>query len=105
MIMKYSKVDYRNEFHIETLINWLLDEVRSAGGDGDAIWHCLQYDVYELLPIIEKLNKKVKWQIELQEKQDGGCIAWWDNQECILITNSEIVWNQRPSWQQCSIQC
>ena len=100
----HDTIDYRNEHHVENLLNWLLDIVGSAGGDGDAIWYSLFYDVREILPIVEKLNKKVKWEIELKEKQDGRYIAWWSGQECILITNSETMWNQRPSWQQCSIQ-
>lgn len=102
--MKYDIVDYRNEHHLETLLNWLLDEVRSAGGDGDAIWYSVCYDVHQLLPIIEKLNKKVKWEIQAKQEHDGNYIIWGGGQECILITNSEIMWNQRPSWQQCSIQ-
>lgn len=102
--MKYDIVDYRNEHHLETLLNWLLDEVRSAGGDGDAIWYSVCYDVHQLLPIIEKLNKKVKWEIHAKQEYDGNYVIWGSGQECILITNSEIMWNQRPSWQQCSIQ-
>ena len=102
--MNYDTIDERNKDHIKILLKWLYDEVVSAGGDGDAIWYSLLYDVRQLLPIVEKLNKKVKWQIELKEKQDGRYIAWWNGQECILITNSETMWNQRPSWQQCCIQ-
>jgi hypothetical protein len=100
----YDIVDYRNEHHLEILLNWLMTEVRSSGGDGDAIWYSLFYDVRKILPIVEKLNKKVKWKIELKERQDGRYIVWGDNQECVIITNSETMWNQRPSWQQCSIQ-
>ena len=102
--MKYNIVDYRNEFHLEILLIWLLTEVRSAGGDGDAIWYSVRYDIHQLLPIIEKLNQKVKWKIEAKEEHDGKYIIWGDGQECVLITNSETMWNERPSWQQCSIK-
>ena len=102
--LNYDIVDYRNEDHLETLLNWLVREVRSSGGDGDAIWYSVFYDVNQLLPVVEKLNKKINWQIELKENNDGKYIAWGDNQECVIITNSETMWNQRPFWQQVSIK-
>ena len=103
--MIYDIVDDRNKEHITTLLKWLVYEVKSACGDGDAIWYSKFYDINAILPLVEELNKEVEWNIDLVKMPCGReYISWGLNQEAMLITNDESMWNERPSWQQCSIQ-
>ena len=95
----YDNIDDRNKDHIKNLLSWILDEVISAGGDGDALWYSKFYSVDEILPIVEECNK-YGWKIEKHSDR----ISWWDNQEGITITNNEQHWNDAPSWQQVMIK-
>ena len=95
----YCNIDDKNKEHIKFLINWLYDEVISAGGDGDALWYSEYFHVDEILPLVKELNIKFKWEIEKKDE----CISIGENQEWILITNNKIYWDDAPSWQQVKI--
>jgi hypothetical protein len=90
-----------NKEHLKTLIKWLIEEVQSAGGDGDGIWHSQYYSIDQLKALIieEKLMSK-HWQLEMCNP-DGFWM--FGNQECLLITNSKEDFDNRPSWQQVSL--
>jgi hypothetical protein len=97
---------FNDEEHLENLLRWLIDEVMSAGGDGDAIWHSKYRTIDELLPFVAKINKELnlKWTIKINETPDGNAyLSWHNGQEALIITNSKKMWDNRPSWQQCSI--
>lgn len=103
--MKDDIVDDRNKEHIATLLKWLVYQVKSSGGDGDAIWYSKFYSTDAILPLVEELNKDVEWCIDLVKMPCGKeYISWGVNQEGIIITNDERMWKERPFWQQCSIQ-
>lgn len=89
------------QIHLLKLIDWLYNEVKSAGGDGDALWYSKYYDTADLLPLVKEYNEglKRKWTIDYT----GGLIHWWNGQEGILITNKEEVYKSAPSWQQCIV--
>jgi hypothetical protein len=97
---------FNDEEHLENLLRWLIDEVMSAGGDGDAIWYSKYSPVEFILPHVEKINKELKlnWRIDTRMAKDGAnYIAWHCGQEALIITNSKEMWDNRPSWQQCSV--
>jgi hypothetical protein len=96
--MKYCIIDEHNKNHIKTLIKWLFDEVKSAGGDGDALWYSRYYSVKDIFPIVEEINNslKFKWDLELKDNE----IHWNYYQEGMIITNKEEHYNNSPSWQQ-----
>jgi len=103
--MKWGIVDDRNKEHLTNLLKWLVYEVKSACGDGDAIWYSKFYDINDIFPLVEELNKEVKWNSDLVKMPCGReYIYWGANQEDIIITNDTRLWINRPSWQQCSIQ-
>ena len=97
----YSSVD-NNKEHIEKLIRWLLDEVISAGGDGDGLWYSKFYSVKDIYPICEKINLEFKfpWNLKLEENS----IHFENNQEHLIITNNLEYYNSSPSWQQVLIK-
>ena len=97
---------FNEETHIKNLLRWLVAEVKSASGDGDAIWYSKHQTIDELLPFVAEINKELNlnWTIKINETPDGcAYLSWHDNQECLIITNSEKMWNERPFWSQCSI--
>jgi hypothetical protein len=89
--------------HLRILIDWLVQEVGSAGGDGDAIWYSNFYWVNDILALVQEHNdkQKYKWQISFNEEK--GRIFYGKNQEGLLITNNKEDFDNRPSWQQCSV--
>jgi hypothetical protein len=99
--MQYCSIDNENKEHLLKLIDWIYDEVKSSGGDGDCLWYSEFYDVKDILVLVEGYNEKLKWQVAFDEGRK--LISWWDGQEGILITNNEEIYNSRPSWQQCVI--
>jgi hypothetical protein len=92
-----------NEKIVISFIQWLWDEVRSASGDGDAIWYSKFFNVKELFPLVEKFNKEQDYPFK-ECKLEGDIIYWTDNQESIIITNNVELWNRKPDWQQVSIR-
>jgi hypothetical protein len=98
---EYSSVD-DNKDHIEKLLRWLVAEVISAGGDGDALWYSKFYSVKDIYPICEKINSEFKFPWELTLKDDT--IHWSYYQEGLIITNNIEFYNSSPSWQQVLIK-
>lgn len=101
---KYCNIDDGySRGHLLALIEWLVNEVGSAGGDGDAIWYSEFYWINDIFTLIqEHSNKqKYKWQISFDEEK--GQIFYGENQEGLLITNNKEDFDNRPSWQQCSV--
>lgn len=84
--------------HLTNLIAWLYDEVKSAGGDGDALWYSRYFYVKDIFPLVQEFNSghKYPWQLALSDDR----IDWWNGQESILITNNEELYKNAPSWQQ-----
>ncbi len=102
--MNYCKID-DNIPHMNRLIKWLVDEVTSAGGDGDAIWYSKYYKLSDIQSHIENNRDEIgipKWWT-ISYSDDQSCLNIWDDQEGLIITNSKDVFDNRPSWQQCSI--
>ena len=94
-------LDSRN--HLLKLIEWLYEEVMMAGGDGDAIWYSEHYWVNDIFELVEEFNNSKKWKWNLSLDMEKGRINWYQDQSSIAITNSKEEFDNRPSWQQCSI--
>lgn len=96
-------MDNLTKNHLLSLIDWLVNEVVFAGGDGDAIWYSKHYHVKDILPILEEYNKGTKGFWEISFDEENGQINYGQCEEGILITNNKADFDNRPSWQQCSV--
>lgn len=98
---------FDEEWHIKNLLRWLVQEVLSASGDGDAFWFSEHYFIDNLFPLIQEVNNELnlKWKIDIYNRDGGNYISWHEGQQCIIISNNEEQWNQRPDWTQCAIKC
>jgi len=94
--------------HVLNLVDWLLTEVMTAGGDGDAIWVVKRYtidSVYDLLePRISSFAGYPYWEITniKTAERDKGPITSFSighGQEWLTITDTYNV----PDWSQCTI--
>ena len=50
------------------------------------------------MPLVEEYNSKLKYPFEIQITD--GDIHWGKNQEWIIITSNEEVYNTAPTWMQ-----
>jgi len=100
--MRYCKIGDINIQHIKNLIVWLFEECISAGGDGDAFWYSEYFDIKDIIPLVEEFNSSLKHPFTI--KVDDNSISWFDGQEGILITNSEEVYKNFPSYAQVVIK-
>lgn len=101
---QYSNIDeYFNRAHLHNLIKWMHTEVCSAGGDGDAIWYSRHYWINDIFELVKGFNdcRNFKWDVMLDTENKR--IHWCHGQSSILITNNKEDFDNRPSWQQCSI--
>ncbi len=80
--------------HITKLIEWLRDEARRSPGDGDGAWYSDYYATQDLLPLVVKVNRNDYWTVSF----DGTTIRWGHEQEGILITNDEVLFDSLPDW-------
>jgi len=97
--MAYCIIDEDDKLHLTKLAEWLIRDVQSAGGDGDALWYSKNYSVSDIHAIIEPLlpkNWKASWSIDTVYY---GC-----GQECLTITNSSEEYESAPYYQQVLIK-
>lgn len=99
MNTQYCRICGQTRPHIKRLINWLITEVISAGGDGDALWYSRFYHVDEILPVLQECEL---YDFVIYKKENSITIG--KDQEWFMITNNEEDWNNTPSWQQIKIQ-
>jgi hypothetical protein len=89
-----------NLSRVKTIIGWLINEVQSAGGDGDGIWYSKYYDIQDIKRIIlTSCLLPDYWKLE----EKNGELHVGENQEWLIITNNKDSFNNRPSWQQVSL--
>ena len=98
MSKKYIPINETQKIHIKNLINWLIAEVISAGGDGDALWYSRSYSVDEIFSILKECDL---YDFTI-DKQDNR-ITFGTGQEWLVITNDERDGMNAPSWQQVRI--
>ena len=98
--MNYCNIG-ENKEHIITLIKWLIEEVQSAGGDGDGLWYSKYFSVNSIKGLIEteKLLPKY-WKME---EKEGPSILLGENQEWLIITNDRNDYKNSPDWQQVTL--
>ena len=82
--------------HAIDIINWLLTEVASAGGDGNGIW----YTYYFTLESIERLIKSDIDYSPWVMRNFETYITIGAEQEVLIITDDKTMFDNRPSWQQ-----
>lgn len=97
--MSYCNINV-NKDRIMLLIKLLIDEVLSAGGDGDGIWYSKSYSIIDIKELIIANNLLPKyWTLE----EKGLALHLGENQEWLLITNDKNDFDNQPSWQQISV--
>lgn len=99
--MSFCTVDERSKPHLIILINWLFDEVISAGGDGDAFWYSRYFSTKDLLPLVEEVRIAKNLNFDIVATDDT--LTCHSGQECLLITNKESTYLSFPSWGQVKI--
>lgn len=90
-----------NKEHIISIIKWLIEDVLSAGGDGDGIWCSKYYSIEDIKALI--INEKllpIGWWIQ---NRDANTFLIGEYQEWLMITNNLEIFNNRPIWQQVSL--
>ncbi len=92
----YSDV---NDSKVKEILNWLIEEIQSAGGDGDGIWYSKYYNIKDIKTLLSDGLLPKHWKIE----EKNGELHVGENQEWLLITNNEHSFSSRPSWQQVSL--
>lgn len=100
-----EELPWQRREHIRKLIDWLLSEVGSAGGDGDATWVVKNVDIFQLRRFVqdECLSNKDQryWAVgEVEHNANGRRFSLSNNQESLVITTSE---EDVPSWSQCTV--
>ena len=90
--------------HLMDLIEWLYAESLSAGGDGDALWYSGQYNVKDILPLVEEVNARHgnKWKVD--KIGEVGILWHGPPEESVEITNDESYFNAAPSWYQVKVR-
>lgn len=98
-----SKTIKPNVEHIRILLDFLYQEVMSAGGDGDAIWYTKLYDIADIRTIIIDYNRdnNLGWDLDMI---DDNTLNFGIGQEWITITNDFKTFNESPDWIQIKIQ-
>lgn len=99
---------FDEESHIKNLLKWLVQEVQSACGDGDAFWFTEHHNLDYLFSLINEVDNELnlKWLVDFHYTiDDGWHISWHQGQQAITITNSQELWDKRPNWTQCAIKC
>jgi hypothetical protein len=93
--------------NIKKTLRFLVEEVWSAGGDGDATWISKYYKIHNLIPILEEMNKeewKEWWKISMTigHQNFGSYILLEHDQESLIITNEDDY--PVPDWSQCTLR-
>lgn len=99
---KYYSVS-NNKQHILKMVDWLITEMCSAGGDGDALWYSKYYNVKDLYKLCEEYNSRLKFPYKLVWRGDKTFHITDESNEDFVITNDENEFNNRPSWQQVTL--
>ena len=97
---KYIDIN-KNKEHTLTFIKWLIEEVQSSGGDGDGVWYSKLYSIQDIKELI--LTNDLlpdHWMVEVGEDY----ISMGENEEWLIITNSEKNFKNQPDWAQILIE-
>ena len=90
-----------NKQHSINIVRWLLDEILASGGDGDGIWLSEYFSIQNIKEFILKEGLLPHgWKIV---SESGDTIVIGESQECLVITNSKKVFDERPEWQQVAL--
>jgi len=103
--MKHCNItDQNREHHLKTIIKWLIEEVESAGGDGDGLWYSKYFSIHDIKQLIIKedlLNNGARWTINEHDRSDAFFLEY--DQASLLITNNETDVEDKPIWQQVTL--
>jgi hypothetical protein len=95
-------LDLNEQKRLLQLIDFLYNDVMSAGGDGDGLWFTRYYSLDDILELVKQYNDSLHFKWDVTKSED--CIIWADGQEGLVITTNENVYNNAPSWQQILIK-
>lgn len=100
-----TQMPWAYKAHVKNLIDWLLSEVGSAGGDGDAVWVVKNIPLDQLRAFIidECLSAHDArfWTVsEIVTNEHGSRFSLSNNQEYLILTTTKT---DVPSWSQCTV--
>lgn len=92
--------------HLVKLFDWLIDEVISASGDGDAfvLNSTYDYDTLKDSALAALGNHRISkwWRIEESEKNE--CFSLGDDQEWLTVYYKYDPHSHVPTWAQCIVK-
>lgn len=102
MKVNINERPFSHQHHVRELLNWLLSEVGSAGGDGDAVWVVKNLDIHHLRDFVldnflTEADKRY-WTVSMVRDDKNFIIS--HHQECLLITTDQ---KDVPHWSQCTV--
>jgi len=83
------------------ILKFLYEDVKDAGGDGDALWYTRYYSIDDILEVLNVLNYPY---FKIEVSDDKKTIFWGEGQEGIVITTDESIYLNAPKWQQILIK-
>lgn len=95
-----------NKEHTFKLLQFLRDEILSAGGDGDAVWFTKLFELDDIALLLKEftaLHAK-EWIVTEESNDYGRYLTWGVDQEWAIITDSEAIFKSQPDWYQMKIQ-
>ncbi len=101
--MNYCQIGGDNgetKTHLLSLIDFLYKEALSSGGDGDAFWYSLFYNIEDIKVLIEEYNSKLRFPWEIHYDKEKQTLNWGQYQEWVMISNNEEWYKTIPSWAQ-----
>jgi hypothetical protein len=93
---------------IYKLLDYLIDEVTSAGGDGDCVVLCKCYDAFNLAELLQELYEQrfgnEKWfkPLNFRPHEDGSGVTLSLWMEAWVFTNN--LEEKYPDWIQCVVK-
>jgi len=100
----YCSLDNDQRIHIKGLVKFLVNDMLSAGGDGDAFWYSKYYSIDQLEPIIDEYLNSINWfQHGGTKSKDDKNLDYKRWQESFHISNDEEFWKNIPVWAQVKI--
>jgi len=92
-----------NKEHIYRILTLLFHEVASSGGDGDSLWYTRLYDLEEIKKLVIQYNDDYATGWIISNKSDK-IFNWGIDQEWVIITNNEEIYNNSADWIQMKIK-
>lgn len=93
-------INLEKDIRIVKLFDYIFEEVRFSGGDGDCLVICRCYDAIQIGELFYNYVAQIPYFLE--KTKDDLSFVVWNNQESWRFSND--LNEQYPNWQQCVIR-